>query len=173
MQSTITPLRKEVVSKMNGLILDVGVGDDAYFSYLKGKVIAADIDQQVIRNSSGIRVVGDIACLPFKDESFDSVWACAIIEHTKDDTIPELVRVAKKGGQIAILTPNRYSPMHLLMNLWGHPCWWREPHVRLYDYSQLSKYGKVLGEIWRFPVLDKIVRKLPMLGHTLMLYFRK
>jgi SAM-dependent methyltransferase len=46
--------------------------------------------------------------LPFKEESFDIVYAIEVIEHLKNpyDFIQELFRVTRSGGKIIITTPN-------------------------------------------------------------------
>ena len=174
-QSAITPLRKNIAGKMRGHILNCGAGDDLYSGLLQGSVIALDLDWNTVQKCSGLKVAGDIAQLPFRDACFDSVWACAVVEHIREDTIPEMVRVTKGGGQIAVLTPNRYSPRQLLRNLCGNPGWWGlEGHVRLYSYGELRKYGRVFGEdICRFGWLKKLGGIVPFLGRTLMLHFEK
>ena len=170
MRSALTSFRKQIASEMKGLTLDCGTGEGVYLPYLKGRVIILDIDEGALKKLEGCRVVGDIGCLPFRTEAFDSVWACAIIEHTRENTILELRRVTKIGGQIAVLTPNKYSLIHLLLRAWGHPGWWGdEGHERLYSYTDLKRYGKLQGEVWRFPFIDRIVRRIPALGHTIML----
>jgi len=159
---------------MEGLVLDCGTGDNIFAPYLGGdKIIHLDVDMTDLRKIPGLRVVASAAAVPFKDDAFDSLWACAGVEHVKEDTIPEFQRVVKRDGQIAVLTPNRYSPADFLRRLLGLPYWWKcEGHVRLYSLRELRKYGAVYGEIWQLPFIDKLVRRLPPLGDTLMLCAR-
>ena len=175
MRSALTKLRVEVARCMQGLVLDVGTGDGIYSSHLGGDtIIHLDIGLDTLRNAGGLRVVASAHALPFANDAFDSLWACAVIEHVREDTLPEFCRVVKPGGRVAVLTPNRYSPVDLIRRLFGSKGWWgHEGHVRLYSVSQLAPYGEVKGDIWWLPIVDDLVRPFPRLGHTLMLHFRK
>ncbi len=47
----------------------------------------------------------DLLNLPFKDESFDHLFVCFVLEHLKDPTaaLKSLKRVLKKGGSITVI----------------------------------------------------------------------
>jgi SAM-dependent methyltransferase len=51
--------------------------------------------------------IGDITTLPIEDESFDFVLCTEVFEHIPEpiEAMRELVRICKKGGQIAITAP--------------------------------------------------------------------
>jgi len=83
-------LRIDFASRMSGLILDCGSGEGVYHSYLKGNVVSLDVDIEALHKSKGQRARASVHRLPFKDEVFDSLWACAIIEHVTEECIPEL-----------------------------------------------------------------------------------
>lgn len=170
-KSAITPLRKLAAARMRGRVLDVGSGKGLWRMFLgSSQVVRLDIDAKSLQGNWGEKVVGSAAHLPFANSSFDSVWACAVVEHVAADTIPELIRVTKPGGRLAILTPNKHSPKDWLRRLAGRPTWIeREGHVRLYGVGELRKYGPVRGEIWGLPFLDPLFRLLPWLGDTILL----
>jgi SAM-dependent methyltransferase len=73
--------------------------------------------------------------LPFRDETFDAVISCAVLEHVKDPfaAARELVRVTKRGGMIyadvPFLQPYHGYPSHYynmtsqgLVNLFQDTC---------------------------------------------------
>lgn len=171
-KSAITPLRKQVAQKMHGLVLDIGSGKGLWGAFLgrSQRIVRLDIEAQTFEGDWGQKILGSAVHLPFANSTFDSVWACAVIEHVIEDTIPEFIRVTKPGGRVAILTPNKRSPKDWLRRLTGRPTWIeREGHVRLYSVSELRQHGPVRGEIWGLPLLDPLLRQFPYLGDTIML----
>jgi SAM-dependent methyltransferase len=63
----------------------------------------------------GVDFVGDVANLPFKDCSYDSVICTQVLEHVKSPpkTCSELVRVLKPGGMLYLTAPQS-APLHNL-----------------------------------------------------------
>lgn len=59
------------------------------------------------RLTAGFFCQGDAQCLPFKDNSFDKIIFTDVLEHVSDDrgTLKEVVRVARNGAPIALVTP--------------------------------------------------------------------
>lgn len=88
--------RKEFLIKRykHGRVLNVGCGR----LYIDG---AVNFD---IRPDIKTDVIGDFHHLPFKNESFDTIFAFDIIEHTKapEVLLNELLRVKHKNGNIII-----------------------------------------------------------------------
>ncbi len=81
------------------VVLDVGCGS-GWFTKFKDKAIGMDINtKEFIR--------GDVRRLPFKNSSFNGVFASHIIEHTKDPSIciKEFKRVLTKNGILLIRIP--------------------------------------------------------------------
>ncbi|HVU09199.1 MAG TPA: methyltransferase domain-containing protein [Verrucomicrobiae bacterium] len=79
-------------------ILNVGCGKDTYGTDF--------VDMYPARN-------GVIKCdiekgLPFEDNTFDEVYSHCLFEHLKNpfDMVVEMKRVAKKGGEVRIITDN-------------------------------------------------------------------
>lgn len=179
MESVLSELRIEFASRMSGLILDCGSGDGIYMPYLKGNVISLDIDTNALYKLDGERIQASASMLPFKSDVFDNIWACAVIEHISEDCIPELVRVVKNGGHVAILTPNRLSPIDVIRRLLKMYNWYsHEGHVRLYSVGELEKYCKtykykIYGEVRFMPILRHIFRSHPRLSHSVLVYIEK
>ena len=62
--------------------------------------------------------LGDVAALPFADESFDKAVAADLVEHLDDDSFARMLAEARRvlvpGGTLSIYTPN---PRHLIERL--------------------------------------------------------
>lgn len=70
-------------------------------------------------------VVGQSEQLPFPEESFDGVLLNEVLEHVSDErrTLREATRVLRPGGELALLSPNRWFPFE------GHGARWSESRV--------------------------------------------
>jgi SAM-dependent methyltransferase len=104
--------------KEGGVILDAGSGPIQYPEYLeysKGfrRRLCLDISIQALREarrrigSHGLFVVGDIAHLPFKADSFDGVVSLHTIHHLPADehesAFRDLFRVLRPGGKAVVV----------------------------------------------------------------------
>jgi len=116
------------------------------------------------------RIVGDAEHLPFSENSFDSVWACAVAQYVHLDTfVSEVTRVTRPGGRALILVPNAKSPWDIIKKMFGMETWWDQKGiVKHYTVEDIRRYGRVTGEIQFLPA-ERYLRHLPILGHTLML----
>jgi ubiquinone/menaquinone biosynthesis C-methylase UbiE len=103
--------------------LNLGCGND--FKYEKGWV---NLD---ITRPCNIKADMDVD-LPFKDQSFDLIWASHILEHRHDlrKIQRELARVIKKGGELNVIVP-----YFLSTDAWGDPT-----HCRA--FSEESFFGQ-------------------------------
>jgi len=170
MKSKVTNYRINCARQLSGKILDLGAGEGDYTKYLNGRAVSMDPDYKNLKEVRGDKIVGSAIDIPFRDDVFDGVWSCAVLEHVEINFIPEALRITKSGGTIFILTPNRNSPWDILKRMMGYGDWWsNEGHVRLYSAGELRKYGKVRGETWWAPGIDLLARLFPIIGHTLML----
>jgi len=129
-----------LVSKQQGLLLDVGCGGG---SLLKGlhelgwEGEGVDFDAKAVRNarSKGLRVhLGSLAEQQFATNTFDAVTMSHLIEHVSDPValLRECHRVLKPGAWLVIVTPNA--------NSWGHRLYganWRglEPPRHLHIFA--------------------------------------
>ena len=173
MKSRVTEFRCKYAAMMKGHVIDCGAGEGDYTCMFAQatRVTSIDIDREGLTHIRGNRAVASASALPFADNSFDSVWCCAVIEHISHDAIPELVRVCKSGGTLAVLTPNALSPFDPLLRIAGHRRWRDHPgHINLYTYERLRQYGEVLGEVRFLPWLSAFFARHPRLSHTLLLF---
>lgn len=99
-------------------------------------------------------VCGDIAYLPYRNESFDFVCALDVLEHIKNDRLAifEISRITKKGGLAIISVPHKmkfYSKQDYLIG-----------HYRRYEVNQIialfEKCGMKSARV--FGVYGRIMR---------------
>lgn len=174
-KSEISKYRIECAGKMTGKVLDVGGGLGAYLPYFNAThVTVLDSDEQTLfRLNHDDKVLADAVNLPFDDNSFDNIWACAVCQYFNiDKFIKEAKRVCLDGGFIYILVPNAKSPWDKIKKLFGMKVWADQEGIySQYSVCDLSKYGKVYGEI-RFLPFEKLFRNNLKTAHTLMLVIK-
>jgi ubiquinone/menaquinone biosynthesis C-methylase UbiE len=156
---------------LQGRVLDCGGGVGNYLPYLNEDVITLDIEVEALQMlHHAKKVVADAQAFPFPDDTFDGVWACAMAQFVHLDVfIRETARVTKAGGHVLVLVPNGKSPWDRIKKLLGMETWWDQRDiVKHYSVDELSKYGKVTGEVQFLP-FEGLLRHFPRLGHTLML----
>ena len=125
------------VPKQARAILDVGCGNAWVAQHFCPKGVAVySMDISTVNPQRALErypfnnhyaLVADAYRLPFRENSFDCIIACEIIEHVPDpaEFMASLVRVLKPGGQLIITTPydekiqqhlcihcNRPTPQH-------------------------------------------------------------
>lgn len=100
-------------------ILEVGIGNKTVSNYLKQhdyKVTTCDFEKGLDPD-----VVADIRKLPFRDDSFDLILACEILEHIPYSEVPsalnELARVSKKLVIISIPYSTIYVNINFISNI--------------------------------------------------------
>ena len=175
MRSIRSRLRVRLAKQLRGRILDCGSGD-LFGPFLRrggNEVISLDLDEAALAKTPGTRVVSSCARMPFVNDYFDAVWACAIIEHVKEEVLPEMVRVTRPGGRMVAVTPNRHSPFDCLKRLIGLDAWDQiEGHVRLYGLQELALYGEVHGEARFVPWMGWFFRSHPQVAHVWIIDIR-
>ncbi len=90
-----------------GLVLDLGAGRLAWKDLLMANAencVAVDVARQ---HADLDAVVDATEMLPFRDEVFDVVFCCSVLEHAPEPwkTFPEIFRVLKNGGTAIISLP--------------------------------------------------------------------
>ncbi len=131
----IDPLRPlfEKYCKEGSLMLEGGCGIGQYVTYYtqKGvKVIGLDFAQKALHQLNdrvpNLRLcAGNVAALPFDDETFDVYYSGGVVEHFEDGaekSLQEARRVLKKDGVLLISVPYN-NPIRRVMlpfrkNLW-------------------------------------------------------
>lgn len=88
----------------------------------------------------------DVTCLPFKNNSFDTVICSEVLEHIPDDqkAMSELVRILKPGKILAVSVP-RFLPEKLCWLLSDEYVNADMGHVRIYQKTALIKAIKAFG----------------------------
>lgn len=135
MLRTLEPLFLRHVPR-GGRVLDAGCGRSLFTEIRPDwpfQVVAADVDHDLLvsRRAEHPQVAWAVAGadpLPFRDGSFDALFAGELVEHLPDPrpAMAEFRRVLKPGGTLILTTPNRlrlanvadrserpYSPDHL------------------------------------------------------------
>ena len=103
--------RKELIKILKGKILDIGCNGSDFHSYIEKthkEVYGMDIE---VTNYRLNMVKADAHYIPFKEKSFDCVFAGEIIEHLIDPAtfLKEIERILKNGGLLVLTTPNIHS----------------------------------------------------------------
>jgi len=127
-------------------VIDLGCGNGGYLPYLQKHVryvVGLDIDRNLAKLSKrrGFDVVlASINYLPFKENSFDCVWAAEVVEHFPTiDVVDKIERISYK--KIILTLPNPIFPDFK-----------RDPtHILKYSVTRLKG---VLGKksIWSYKV---------------------
>lgn len=96
-----------------GRILDNGCGIGILFEALPGhNIMGLDLSQRMLqkaKNRSSKLIRGDSQDLPFKDKSFDLVFARSLLHHLSNPikATKEMARVLRSNGEIVIVDTNR------------------------------------------------------------------
>lgn len=147
-----------------------GVG--CYLPYFNAAhVTVLDIDEVTLNQlNHKDKVLADATDMPFEDNSYDNIWACAVCQYFNLKLfMQEAKRVCKRGGKIYILVPNANSPWDKIKRIIGMKTWEDQEGIyKQYTVDELKQYGVVTGEI-RFLPFEALFRRWPRLGHTLML----
>ena len=136
---------QEALAAGHTAALDAGCGSDApltrKFSQLI-PTIGIDLCEGLPKD---LRVVtGDLANLPFQDESFSLIFSRSVFEHLThpDQVLSEFHRVLRPNGRCVILTPNRYDYSSVVAAL--TPQWFHEWFVtRLYRSASYDTFPTV------------------------------
>ena len=171
------PERKLLLKFLKGRILDIGCnyGDFHKFVTERGKEVDGEVyglDIQVTNYRENM-VKGDAHFLPFKDESFDSVFAGEIIEHLHNPTmfLREIERVLKKGGIAIITTPNIHSLVYIRKSLLGkNPSLEHSGHIYAWD---LILFKRLIRSATKMKIIECVfadpegINKIAILIHRI------
>jgi len=149
-----------------GDVLDVGCGGGGPLSQLSRKVVKAnftalDLSQDMLRMTGKVnatpfkegrlgRVRGSVSSLPFRNGSFDTVFACETTYFWPDlrENLKECRRVLAKGGR-----------MILVQEAWDAPQWrernesWQKGFKM--RFCSLEEYESLLGEAGFVDIITK------------------
>ena len=131
-------------------VLDCGCGYGFFsmaMTHLRDlKIVALDGDlTRILKGQQdGINahfLGGDAQCLPFADQSFDSILLTEVLEHLPDDraALRELHRILKPGGVLSISVPHT-----------DYPTWW-DPITRFWTKVGGEPFRTThFGSIWEY-----------------------
>ncbi len=148
------------------LVLDAGCGPGTYGMILAeegNRVVGIDISPPFVvqgrergrkKSLTFMPQLGDLERLPFKDNSFDTVFAGWVLHHFPDTTmvVQELYRVLKPGGLFALAEPNeaniiarfsRFVEDLPLLRRWVLAAGWDTPNRASHAHHE---YATVLGQ---------------------------
>jgi len=138
-------LRKYFDRYFKGKVLDVGCGLSLFTAIerkWKFKIFAGDLVFERMKERQEERpdvtwIVFDASHLPFKSNSFDSIFAGEILEHLPDPehAVKEWSRVHKNGGTLIVTTPNRERRINKI-NKQNWP--FSPDHLREFSYEELN-----------------------------------
>lgn len=153
----------------NSLVLDAGSGTGlvsmAFYDagFRPRRLIAVDLSLRSVKisreefskhqkySNTIDEVQGNILKMPFRDETFDVVLMCGVLEYTPlDEGLREAARVLKKGSPLVLLPVKPSvvgSVLELLYNFKTH----KKSAVR----SAAEKYFDVVGN-YEFPISEPI-----------------
>ena len=173
-------------------VLDLGCGQGHLLARLTqeaGLAIGVDVSRYSIAKTSEHAQVlmSDLEQrLPFKDATFDVVFAKDVIEHVNDFgfVMAEIGRVTRPGGKVLIVTPNFLAIKNLLFLVFGHKDrhYFDPTHRWFFSYvntSGLTQGYQVITKTTNWIFTPKTrkwfrrVRILTPLGDSILLVLRK
>jgi len=115
----VAELKKRKIDLKNKKVLELGAGMGGYsriFKKSSKELIINDISKPYalkLDPSLKFKQFNVTRKFPFKDNSFDFVFACSLIEHVEkpDKMIKEIGRVLKPRGMLYLSFPPFYSPI--------------------------------------------------------------
>jgi SAM-dependent methyltransferase len=156
---------------IKGEILDIGAGSGALLELLPN-AIGLDLVSKHPR-----MFIGDISNMPFKDKSFDTMFATEIFEHLDSRTLiqglAEIKRVLKENGKIIVTVPyNEDFKQNVILCPKCHAEFHRWGHTRIFTKEQagnlLLENGFKIIKIMVIPL--GFVSKHKSLRHLILMF---
>jgi SAM-dependent methyltransferase len=120
----LATLRNESFPK-DGIVLDYGCGNGAYFPYLKQsslEVVGVDISPEAVKQASkepyNAVLLIDKAVAPVPSQSAAIVFSTEVLEHIEDaeTAVREFNRLLKKGGLLILTTTSYFSSINVYLS---------------------------------------------------------
>ncbi|MBN1153672.1 class I SAM-dependent methyltransferase [candidate division KSB1 bacterium] len=148
-------------------ILDLGCGNGEIINRIISKdkmTCGLDISLEALKCVNTIKVLGRINSLPFKDQCFDLVICCEVLEHLPFDVyaeaLKEIERIAAK--YIIITVPNHEAIKHNLLTCPYCGCKFHQSrHVRSFTLLTLKNSFHYF-HIQKFKFCRPIIKTYPM-----------
>lgn len=148
-------------------VLDVGCSSGAYVRFLRErgyKAYGLDLlpEEKWQGEYESCFQVGDICCLPYKDDSFDTIIAFEVLEHIENINLAlkELHRVCKNN--IIISVPNCFQPKVFQASGLAYHHWIDRTHKQFFNKNllknMLNKKGFSMQKIkYINPIIPEIL----------------
>jgi len=145
MRSSLTKALRRSLEGYAGRFLEAGCGESYLLHNLKKNfsVVGIDFSRAACKLSKRRRVnvvLGDIHHLPFREGRFDVVFNQSVIQTEEHpvETIREMMRVVKPGGDVLFTVPKKFSIFHVaskferMLPLWPrvHQEYWNEKEIK-------------------------------------------
>jgi len=159
-------------------ILDLGC-HNADWLMTKDAPIKVGVDFDPILLMPVIPIVkADVYRLPFKSESFDSIYALDLIEHLNDVQllVKEITRVLNMNGKVIISTPSNEIRIHpkiltnIISHAWGHKI--RRGFTKAEIYELFGKEFNITIKDWSAKSYLRnyvVIRTIQMINERLAL----
>jgi ubiquinone/menaquinone biosynthesis C-methylase UbiE len=137
------------------------------------KVVSIDLSdaidvasERLGENENWIGIQGDITKLPFNDETFDLVYCEGVLQHTRNTktSLKELVRVLKKGGNIAAWHYGLPEIMPWYMKLFHDIRIKRRERFRKWDRHVFIAYTAFLTSLGYLPLLGPLLAYMKLIS---------
>jgi SAM-dependent methyltransferase len=126
-----------------GDVLDAGAGRLAWKNLLSGRGVSyVSADRTMMHGDLDV-IVDLTQSLPFRKDSFDTIFCCSVLEHTEEPwkAFPEFAECLRKDGVVVVSLP-------FMLYLHDEP----------YDYYRFTGYGlEHLAERAGLEVIDSVV----------------
>ncbi len=109
-EEVVTPLLIDMLAPEPGLLyLDLGCGEGRVMRRLAAvgaRIHGVDGNHDLVRRAPAPSLVGDVATLPIREDSYDGVYAVLVVEHLVDHRafFAEAARVTRPGGVMAMVS---------------------------------------------------------------------
>ena len=118
-EEIIKEIKKKNINFSGMKVLELGAGQGGYSQVFKKyakELVISDLEKPFILkldSSFNFKKIDVSKKYPFKDNTFDFVFSCSLIEHIKNpkNMLSEIKRVLKSNGYLYLSFPPFYSPV--------------------------------------------------------------
>lgn len=154
----------KIIDRTGGSVLDIGSNDGTFSKVILDKseasnLVGIDVVKKTVdwanvhwrKNGKMQFMIADAHKLPFKSQTFDSVFALEVLEHVFDPhlVLTEVKRILKNNGYAVFLVPSDNLLFQIIWYFWlkFYPRGkiWRDTHIQTYRNNYLTKISKEVG----------------------------
>lgn len=153
-----------------GIALDIGCNSCELAAFLDKKIRYIGVDMSGVALKVAVdkdRIMCDSRYLPFRDSTFDMIFAYEVLEHLEDydKILSEARRVIKDSGEFVVSVPNRMSLARISLRTPEHVTWFTP---RMLDRA-LEKFNFIprrIGNATWLPILKVKFSFIPLVFHN-------